>query len=336
MRVAYSQHERAAKAATYCALAALLVCCMCGAQAQPIATGYPAKPIRIIVPYAPGGPTDILARAIGQTLTEAWGQTVIIDNRPGASGNLGTAAAAKAPADGYTLNMVGISFAVAPSLDAKLGFDPIKDFAPITLVATVNNLLVVHPSLPVKSVRELITFAKARPGQVSYASGGVGGAQHLAGELFTSMSGMRMTHIPYKGSAPGLTALIGGEVSVGFTDMLITLPQVKSGRLRALAVTGPERSALIPDLPTIAEAGLPGYSVTAWFGLLAPAAAPPEIIVRINAEIVKSLRTPQLMERLAALGADPVGSTPAAFAAHIRNEIAKWSKVVNAAGLHAE
>ena len=219
---------------------------------------------------------------------------------------------------------------------ARPGFDPIKDFAPITLVATVNNLLVVHPSLPVKSVRELITFAKARPGQVSYASGGVGGAQHLAGELFTSMSGMRMTHIPYKGSAPGLTALIGGEVSVGFTDMLITLPQVKSGRLRALAVTGPERSALIPDLPTIAEAGLPGYSVTAWFGLLAPAAAPPEIIVRINAEIVKSLRTPQLMERLAALGADPVGSTPAAFAAHIRNEIAKWSKVVNAAGLHAE
>jgi len=232
--------------------------------------------------------------------------------------------------------MVGISFAVAPSLDAKLGFDPIKDFAPITLVATVNNLLVVHPSLPVKSVGELIALARLKPGQLTYASGGAGGAQHLAGELFTSMAGIKMTHIPYKGSAPGLTALIGGEVSVGFTDMLITLPQVKSGRLRALAVTGPERSALIPDLPTIAEAGLPGYSVTAWFGLLAPAAAPPEIIVRINAEIVKSLRTPQLMERLAALGADPVGSTPAAFAAHIRNEIAKWSKVVKAAGLHAE
>ena len=297
---------------------------------------YPTKPLRIIVPYAPGGPSDIFARTAAQILHDAWSQPVIVENRPGAGGNLGTIAAAKAPADGYTLSTASIAFAVAPALDAKPGFDPVRDFAPITLIATVNNLLVVHPSLPVKTVKELIAFAKARAGQLSFASGGPGGAQHLAGELFNSMAGIRMTHIPYKGSAPGLIALIGGEVVVGFTDMVITLPHFKSGKLRALAVTGGARSALVPELPTIAEAGLRGYSFTAWFALLAPAATPSEITGRISAEIARALKSPQMSERLAAVGADPVASTPNELAAFLKTEIAKWAQVVKAAGIRAE
>ena len=297
---------------------------------------YPSKPIRMIVPYTPGGPTDILARAVGQSLTEAWGQPVIVENRPGASGNVGTAIAAKSPPDGYTLGVVGISYSVAPALDAKLGYDPVKDLTPITQLASVNNLLVVHPSLPARSVKELIAFAKARPGEVSFASGGPGGAQHLAGELFNSMAGIRMMHIPYKGSAPGLTALIGGEVIVGFTDMLITLPHVRSGKLRALAVTGGTRSSLIPELQTVGEAGLHGYAVTAWFGMLAPAGTAPEIVAQLNAEIVKSLKTAQMKERLAALGADAAAGTPEQFATFLRSEMAKWAKVVKSAGIRGE
>ena len=301
-----------------------------------LAQKYPAKPVRMIVPYTPGGPTDILARAVGQSLTEVWGQPVIIENRPGASGNVGTAIAAKSPADGYTLGVVGISYSVAPALEAKLGYDPVRDLTPVVLLASVNNLFVVHPSLPARSVKELIAFAKARPGEVSFASGGPGGAQHLAGELFNSMAGIKMTHIPYKGSAPGLTALIGGEVIVGFTDMLISLPHARSGKLRALAVTGAARSSLIPELPTVAEAGLAGYAVTAWFGLLAPAATPTEIIAQLNGEIVKSLRTTQMKERLAALGADAAAGSPADFAAFLRNEMTKWAQVVKSAGIRGE
>jgi tripartite-type tricarboxylate transporter receptor subunit TctC len=306
------------------------------ATAPVLAQKYPSKPVRMIVPYAPGGPTDILARAVAQALTESGGQPVIIDNKPGASGNLGTALAAKSPADGYTLAAVGISYSVAPALDAKLGYDPVKDLVPVVQFASVNNLLVVHPSLPAKSVKELIAFAKARPDQVSFASGGPGGAQHLAGELFNSLAGIHMLHIPYKGSAPGLTALIGGEVIVGFADMLITLPHVKSGKLRALAVTGNTRSNLIPELPTVAEAGLPGYAVTAWFGLLAPAGTPQEIISQLNADTVRSFRTPQMKERLAALGADAAAGSPEQFGAFLRSEMAKWAKVVKAAGIRGE
>ena len=315
-------------------IALLLLVHTTGVHAQ--TANYPAKPIRIIVPYAAAGPSDLFARAVGQFLTEAWGQPIIIDNRPGASGNVGTAVAAHAPADGYTLNTVSIAFAVAPALDGKLGYDPVKDLAPLSLLATINNILVVHPGLPVKSVKELIAFAAARPAQVTFASGGAGGAQHLAGELFSSMSNVKLTHIPYKGSAPGLTALIGGETMIGFTDMLITLPHVKSGRLRALAVTGAQRSGLMPELPTIAESGLPGFAVTAWFGLLAPAATPADIITRISAEIVKGFRTPQIKERFAAMGADPVGNTPAEFAAFLKTEMAKWSRLVKSAGIRAE
>lgn len=306
------------------------------AFAQTRAPAYPAKPIRIIVPYAPGGPTDILARAAGQSLTDAWGQQAIIDNRPGASGSVGTAFAAKQPPDGYTLNAVGISFTVAPALDSRLAFDPVRDFAPITLLATVNNLLVIHPSLPVKNVKELIALAKARPGQLTYASGGSGGAQHLAGELFGSLAKIRMTHVPYKGSAPGLTALVGGEVTVGFSDMLITRPHVQGGRLRALAVTGASRSALLPELPTIAEAGLRGYAFSTWFGLLAPAATPPEIIGRLNAEIARGLKAPATAQRLSGLGAEPGGNTSGQFAEFLKAETAKWARVVNSAGMRSE
>ena len=315
-------------------LCAAPLCASAVVQAQP--SSYPNKPIRIIVPYVAGGPSDIFARAVAQLLTEAWGQPAIIDNRPGASGNVGIAVATRAPADGYTLTTVSIAFAVAPSLDGNIGYDPVRDLSPISLLATINNLLVVHPGLPVKSVKELIAFAKARPGEVTFASGGAGGAQHLAGELFSTLAGVRMTHIPYKGSAPGLTALIGGETMIGFTDMLITLPHVKSGRLRALAVTGSQHSALMPALPTVAESGLPGYSVTAWFGLLAPAGTPSDIISRINAEIRKGFGTAQLKERFGAMGADAVATTPEQFAQFLRVEMAKWSKVVKAAGIRAE
>jgi len=301
-----------------------------------LAQKYPSKPIRMIVPYAPGGPTDILARAVAQSMSEAWGQPVIIDNKPGASGNLGTALAAKSPADGYTLATVGISYSVAPALDTKLGYDPLRDLTPVALFASVNNLLVVHPSLPAKSVKELIAFAKSKPGEVTFASGGPGGAQHLAGELFNSLAGIHMTHIPYKGSAPGLTALIGGEVVVGFADMLITLPHVKSGKLRALAVTGATRSGLIPELPTVGEAGLKDYAVTAWFGLLAPAATPAEIVNQLNAETVKSLKTAQMKDRLAALGADAAAGSTADFAAFLKSEMAKWAKVVKSAGIRGD
>jgi tripartite-type tricarboxylate transporter receptor subunit TctC len=296
----------------------------------------PAKPIRIIVPYVPGGPNDIFARAVGQLLTEAWGQPIIVDNRPGASGNVGTLAAVRSPADGYTLNTVSMSFAVAPALDGKLGYDPVKDLAPISLMASINNICVVHPALPVKSVGELIAFAGARPGQVTFASGGAGGAQHLAGELFASMAKIKLTHIPYKGSAPGVTALIGGETMVGFTDTVITLPHVKSGRLRALAVTGSQRSALMPELPTIAESGLPGYAVTAWFGLLAPAATPVDIVTRVSAEVQKGFKTAQMKERFSSMGADPVGNSPAQFAAFLKSEMTKWAQLVKTAGIHGE
>lgn len=302
------------------------------AYAQP----YPTKPIRMIVPYAPGGPTDILARAVGQHLTEALGQQVIIDNRPGASGQLGTVQAAKLPADGYNFNMVGISFAIAPSLGTRTGYDALRDFEPVSLIAGVNNVLVVHPSLPVKSVKELIALARRKPGELTYASGGRGGAQHLAGELFSSMAHVKMIHVPYRGSAPGLTALIGGEVIVGFADMMITLPHIRSGRLRALAVTGAKRAPQLPDLPTIAEAGLKGYAVTVWFGMLAPAKTPPEIVQRVQTEIARGMQSATLRQRLTAMGAEPYASTPEAFAVFLRSEIAKWSKVVKAAGLDKE
>jgi len=299
------------------------------AQAQT----YPNKPIRVIVPYAPGGPTDILTRAVGQHLTDTWGQSVILDNRPGNSGHVGTAFAAKQPADGYNFNMVGISFSVAPSLGGRIGYDAERDFAPVSLISGVNNVMVVHPSLPVQDVKSFIALARKQPGALTYASGGPGGAQHLAGEYFSYLAKIKMVHVPYKGAAPSVTALISGEVVVGFADMLISAPHVKSGRLRGLAVTGAKRSVALPDLPTVAEAGLPGYAVTVWFGMLAPAKTPADIINRVQTEIARGLKTPAVRERLTAMGAEPSGNTPDEFAGFLRSEIAKWRKVVKSAGL---
>lgn len=306
---------------------------LCMAPAILLAQSYPSKPLRMIVPYPPGGPTDILARAVGQHLTNAFGQQIVVENRPGHAGHIGTAYAAKQPPDGYNFNMVGISFSVAPSLANKPGYDALTDFSPVSLIAGVNNVLNVHPSLPVKSVKELVALAKRMPTELSYASGGRGGAQHLAGELFASMADVKMTHIPFKGSAPGLTALISGEVVVGFTDMLITLPHIKSGRLRALAVTGGKRAPQLPNLPTIAEAGVKGYAVTVWFGMLAPAKTPQDIINKVQGEIARGIQGTQLRERLIALGAEPSGNTPEEFAAFIKSEMDKWGKVVRSAGL---
>lgn len=297
------------------------------------AQNYPTRPIRVVVPYAPGGPTDILTRAVGQHLTETWGQQIIIDHRPGNSGHVGTAHAAKAPADGYNFNVVGISFSVAPSLGGRTGYDAQRDFAPVSLIAGVNNVMVVHPSLPAKNVKDLIALARKQPGDLTYASGGPGGAQHLAGEYFSHLAGIRMTHVPYKGAAPSVTALISGEVVVGFADMLISAPHVRSGRLRGLAVTGATRSPALPDLPTVAEAGLPGYAVTVWFGMLAPAKTSADIVSRVQNEIARGLKTATVRERLTAMGAEPSGNTPEEFAAFLRSEIAKWSQVVKSAGL---
>ncbi len=298
-----------------------------------LAQNWPNRPLRVIIPYAPGGPTDILTRAVGQHLTETWGQQVLLDHRPGYSGHLGTAAAAKLPADGYNFNMVGISFSVAPSLGNRTGYDAQRDFVPVSLIAGVNNVMVVHPSLPVKNVREFLALARRQPGALVYASGGLGGAQHLAGEYFSHLANIKMTHVPYKGAAPSVTALLSGEVMIGFADMLVSAPHVKSGRLRGLAVTGPTRSPAIPELPTVAESGLPGYAVTVWFGMLAPAKTPSDIINRLQAEIARGMKTSAVRERLTAMGADPSGNTPEEFAAFLRSEIAKWAKVVKAAGL---
>ena len=307
-----------------------------GARAVIAQDYYPSKPIRLVVPFGAGGTTDVLARAIGQRLTEAWGQPVVVENRPGAGGNIGTESVAKSAADGYTMLLISVGFASNPALYSKLPFDPIKDFAPVTLVATTQNVLIVHPSVPARSARELIQLAKSRPGQLNFGSSGTGTSQHLAGELFKSMAGVQMQHVPYRGSAPALTALIGGEVSLMFNNLLTALPHVKAGRLRALAVTSAERSPAAPEIPTMAESGLPGYDVSTWYGLLVPAGTPKEIVARLNAEVVRILNLPELKERLRSQGADVIPSTPDQFAAHIRQEMVKWAQVVRQSGARAD
>ena len=315
----------------------LLVACIAAASAQPagiLAQAYPAKPIRVLVGFPAGGTSDILARVVAQKLTEAWGQQVVIDNRPGAGGNIATELAAKAVADGYTLLVSpGSTLTSNPAVYSKVPFDPVKDFAPVTIIAGVPNALVVHPSLPVKNVKELIALAKSRPGQLAYASTGAGQSTHLSAELFKLMAGVNLIHVPYKGSAPALTDIVAGQVSVMFDNMPSCLPFIKSGRLRPLAVTSARRSAALPALPTVAEAGLPGFEVTVWFAVLAPAATPREIVNRLNAEIVSALKTPDMRERLAQQGAEPMGNTPEEFAAVIKRDLAKWAKVVRDAGI---
>ena len=301
------------------------------------AQSWPTKPVRMVIPFPPGGTTDILGRVAAQKLSEAIGQQVVPDNRPGASGNIGTEQVAKAQPDGYTLlTAPGSTLTIHPSLYAKLGFDPLKDFAPVTILAGVPNLLVVHPSLPVRNVKELIAIAKAKPDQLNYASTGAGQSTHLSMELFKNMAGVKIVHVPYKGSAPAVTDLLGGHVPMMFDNMPSALPHVKAGKLRALGVSTAKRSATAPDVPTVAESGLPGFDVTVWFAVLAPAATPREIIERANRILVKALQASDVRERLASQGAEPVGNTPEQVTAQMKTDLAKWAKVIKAADIKIE
>jgi len=315
------------------AASAIVACTAVAAPAVYAQAVYPTKPIRIVVPFPAGGTTDILARAVGQKLTETNGQPVLIDNRPGAGGNIGAELVAKSPPDGYTLLMGTVgTHAINPSLYAKMPYDHQKDFAPVILVAGVPNVLVINPSVPANSVQELIAYGKANPGKLNFASSGSGTSIHLAGELFKTMSGVQMTHIPYKGSAPAIADLLGGQVQIMFDNLPSALPQIKAGKLKALAVTSAQRATALPDVPTIAEAGLPGFEASSWFGLLAPAGTPKEVIVKLNTEVAKWLASPEAREKLAAQGAIAAGKTPEDFTQHIVAETAKWQKVVKESG----
>ncbi|MDM0089598.1 MULTISPECIES: tripartite tricarboxylate transporter substrate binding protein [unclassified Variovorax] len=300
------------------------------AQAQ---AAFPSKPITIIVPFSAGGTTDILARVVGLHMGTDLGQPVVVDNRAGAGGNIGGQAAARAPADGYTLFMGTVgTHAINQSLYKKMPFDPIKDFAPLSRVAMVPNLLVVNPGQPYKSVKELIAYGKANPGKINFGSSGNGSSIHLSGELFKQMTGVDMQHVPYRGSAPAVSDLLGGQISVMFDNMPSAIQHVKGGKLRALAVTTAKRSPALPDVPTIAEAGVPGYEATSWFGLLAPAGTPAPIVAKLNAAILKALADPEVKKKLAEQGAESHGEKPEEFAAFIKSETAKWGKVVKESG----
>jgi tripartite-type tricarboxylate transporter receptor subunit TctC len=306
---------------------------------QPLAhaqSGWPARPLRIVAPSAAGSAADTLARVVAPPLSERLGQSVIVDTRPGAATIIGTEIVAKSPPDGYTL-LIGLpALTINPSIYQSLPYDGQRDFAAITQGVRQPNLLVVHPSLPVRSTKELIALAGSRPGELVYGSSGVGSGSHLTMELFMLQSGTRMLHVPYKGPTPGMIDLIAGRVSVMATSTTSTLPHVKSGRLRALGVTTARRAAGLPDIPTVAETGLPGYESASWFGFMAPAATPKEVIARLNREIVAILNQPEVKERFARDGADVVAGTPEAFDAYIRAEVVKWAKVVKAAGIKAE
>lgn len=297
---------------------------------------YPSKPVRMVVPFPPGGGTDYTARLIGQKLSELWGQPVVIENRPGASTIIGSDIIAKAAPDGYTLLMGSVNHTINPSLIPKLPYDTIKDFAPVTVAVTSSYVLVVHPSLPVKSVKELIALARARKGEINYSSSGTSGPQHLAGELFKMMAKVDMTHVPYKGGGPAATALVGGHVQVQFSTPVSALPHVKTGKLRPLAVTGLKRSDAFPGLPTISEAALPGYAAETWWGLLAPARTSRDIVNKLHADVVKVLQAPDTKEKLAREGVSPSGITPEQFAAMIEKDIGIMAKIVRAANVRID
>ena len=304
-----------------------------GATAQ----GWPEKPVRFIVGFTPGGPSDIIARALGQKLAELWAQQVVIENRPGAGGNIAAEIAAKSAPDGATWLLGNNSIlATNQSLYRKLGYDPVKDFAPVALVAVQPNILVVNPGIPASSVKELIALAKAKPGQLNYASSGSGAAAHLAGELFKAMTGVEMVHVPYKGAQPALTDVIAGRAQLMFATSASVIPYLKAGRLRALAVTTAQRSATVPELPTLSEAGVPGFEALTWHGVVVPSATPAPLIERLNRDIVSALRMPDLRERLESLGAELATGTPRDFADYIAREIPKWEKVVKDSGARAE
>ena len=308
-----------------------------GAALAQGAANYPSKTIRIVVPFTAAGTTDILARSVAIAMQKAWGQSVVVENRPGAGGNLGSDIVAKAAPDGYTLLVGAVSpQAINVTLYPHMPYDVMRDFAHITLIAAVPNVLEVNPSVPVKTVRELIALAKSKPGQLTYASSGSGTSIHLSAELFKTMAGVDMLHIPYKGSGPAVTDLIAGQVNLMFDNLPSSISQIKAGKLRAIAVTTLKRSPALPDVPTIAESGLPGYDASSWFGMHAPAGTPRDIINKIHGVVTKSLHTPEMAERLASQGAQAVGNTPEEFTEFLREEIAKWAKVVKASGAHVD
>ncbi len=317
-------------------LAALFVVTLAGAL--PVcAQEYPRKPIRLIVPFAPGGGNDTVARAISQSAGASLGQPVVVDNRAGAGGILGAELAAKSPADGYTLFLGGVgSHAVNPNLHAKLPYDPVKDFAPITLIASAPSVLVVNPSLPARTLAEFTALAKASPGRINYASNGNGSSAQLAAVLYESMAGVQMVHVPYKGLAPALVDLLAGEVQAMFSSVVAIVPNIKAGRLRALAVTGKRRAALLPEVPTLDESGVPGYEAGSWYGILAPAGTPQAVVAKLHEAIVRALAQPEVRERLVSEGAEVIGSTPEAFAAHITAELARMGKLIRDAGIRME
>jgi tripartite-type tricarboxylate transporter receptor subunit TctC len=309
----------------------LLLCALGITEA--VAQGYPAKTVRIVVPFPAGGSTDIIGRVVAEQLTAAFGQQAIVDNRPGANGVIGTELVAKSAPDGYTLLMGGIgSLSINPAIYSKIPYDPVRDFTAITQIAQVPNVLVVHPSLPVKTVKELIALAKTNPGKLTFSSSGSGSSDHMSGELFKSMAHVDLVHVPYKGGAPAITDAIAGQVSMTFSNQPTALPHVKTGKLRGIAVTSIKRSGAAPELPTIAESGLSGFDVSSWVGVNAPANLPRDIVTRLNAEIVKGMSAPAGREKLNQLAFDPVLSTPEQYAAHINSEVAKWAQVAKTAG----
>jgi tripartite-type tricarboxylate transporter receptor subunit TctC len=311
------------------AAALLLAAATCFAQ------GYPSKPIRFLIGFPPGGTNDILARALAPKMSEYLGQPVVIENRAGASTAIATELAARSAPDGYTILLNAAGHSTNPAL-MKLNFDPVRDFAFITLVAESQNLLVLHPAVPARTVKELIAVSKRRPGEINYGSSGIGTTPHLSAQLFQYMTGAKWVHIPYKGSALGLTALLAGEISLYFANVPSVIRHVQAGKLRPIALSGPKRTAAAPGIPTVAESGLPGFEVTSWFGVSAPARTPRPIVDRLNGEIVRALNTPDLRERLLGMGADPVGNTPEQYTLFVQNEIAKWGKVIKAAGIKGE
>ena len=301
------------------------------------AADYPVKPIHLIVPFPPGGGNDTVARAIAQQAGPDLGQPLVIDNRPGAGGSVGAELAAKAPPDGYTLFLAGVgSHAVNPNLHRNLPYDAIRDFTPITLIASAPSVLVVNPSLPAKNIAEFTVYARANPGKLNYASNGNGSAAQLAAAMYEWMAGVKMVHVPYKGIAPAMTDLLSGEVQLMFGTIVALVPHVQAGKLRALAVTSKKRSSLLTEVPTLAESGLPEYEAGSWYGILAPAGTPRDIVTRLNGTVVKALRQPEVAQRLLQEGAEPIGSTPEEFGAHIRNEIARVARVVREAGIRIE
>jgi tripartite-type tricarboxylate transporter receptor subunit TctC len=318
-------------------LCGALACALFAAAAPALGETWPARPIRLVVPFPASGATDILSRALAQKLGDALGQPIVVDNRPGAGGAIGSELVAKAAPDGYTVLMATTStHSVGPALNPRLPYDVERDFAPVVHVADSTNILVVSPQLPAGNVRELIALAKAKPGALNYASSGIGTIVHLTAELFASMAGVTLTHVPYKGTALALPDLMSGQVALLFDSIVSAMPHVKGGKLKALAVTGAHRSPLAPDLPTVAESGVPGFASDTYFGLFVPAATPKDVVARLNAAVNTVLAAPDFRERLAALGADPVGGTPEAFAATVRTESAKWAQVVRSAGIKAE